>query len=205
MKTLVQKPQFILCPPFFKEALAKGYLSVGDLNQFEKLVSILSVEQVKKFLFLNLNEFKPSTAAYTYANAMVVRLLATLQAEYGCKCIKTDSENWRQKYPLYPNISVEEALCDGLDVKAQIKLLEAMAQNYHQGFEVLTIDANTYAVVLTEMTLLEAGGDTVLVQEHQRCFQKDMKQLLDSIGCYYPDEFMVKSDLYSLYVGSLQR
>jgi hypothetical protein len=203
MKTLVQKPQFVLCPPFLKEALAKGYLVPSDLNQFKKLVSILSVEQVKKFLFLNQNEFKPSTAAYTYANAYVVKLLALLQAHYPCKEFLAPAPEWLKEHPVNPVGSVEEALCDGLDTKAQIKLLEAMPQNYHQGFDIITVDANTYAVILTEMQLLEASGDTVMAQEHLKCFQKDMRQLLDSIGCHYPDEFMVKSDLYSLYVGSM--
>lgn len=202
-QNLTQKPQFVLCPSFIKECLAVKFIAPGDLIDFKKLSSILSVEQVKKFLYLNLREFKPKYNAYTYANSYVVELSRLLQADpYWRAPLITDFQKWNKE--VLSVSCVEEALFDGLDFVPQMKVLEALSQNYHQRFEVFMIDAYTYGVIFTEMSLIENKPGTVLGELHQEYFIEDMKKLLAAVGMNYPDAFLVDSPLYRLYVKALR-
>lgn len=202
-QNLTQKPQFILCPSFVKECLENKFIEPKDLTDFKKLSSILSVEQVKKFLYLNLRSFSPKYNAYTYANSYIVELCRLLLADaYWTEQQIPNMDKWRAE--LLTVSCTEEALFDGLDFTSQMKLLEALPQNYHQCFDVVQIDAYTYGIIFTDMKLIEGDAGVVISEEHQRYFIDDMKKVFNLIGFTYPDTFLVDSPIYRLYVKALK-
>lgn len=189
----MQNIKLILFPSFVGGLLEEKTIAPSDLNDIEKLSTILSELSVNKILYLNEyhgDDAVPVTETRPMDKALNVFRLDIFKAyvannEFGV--------GYKSNVPVYSVGSTLNALTD-VGNENMTPSLEKMLHLYHLGFTVYRIEPKIYGVVF--QPLCEVDSPYVRLGKHL----KDMEGLLSDLSLELNDKELIDEDIYQYYL-----
>lgn len=187
-------PRFILVPPKMAKQLELNFFKLSDLVELEKLSSIVSRSDVKKFAWLNGTAFKLKVSGYNEANSGLIDLLNSLPRYYQPEQMKEHLEAGIKE-----GLDTLNSMIDSVNPEHERGMLEKVGYAAHQPMKVLPVSPNVYAVILYEVEVLD-DDSCPLTSAHLSRFSKELKAACDEINRHHPLEVMCGLSLFNEYV-----
>lgn len=195
VKHFPEQPSFIIVPPRMAKQMEKGFFKACDLADIEKLSSIVSRNDVKKFAWLNATAFAPKISGYREANKQLIEQLNTVNRFYQPEQLSS-----------YVDAGVKEGLdtlismLDSINPAHDLGLLEAVGFAAHQPMKMIQVKTGVFAIILYEVEVIE-DDHCSMQNKHLELLSADLKASCDLINKFYPLEFMCGFSLFNEYVG----
>lgn len=190
----MQCVKFILFPSSVGRLLKDKVLSICDLDNVEKLSSILSEVSVNKIMYLNQGCTPISSSTTTPSSDCKTTDLFRLDIFNSYVDNNSFGENYKPQTPVYTVGSILNALTEIGDEEV-VPSLEKMLHNYHLGFTVHRIKPKTYGVVFQPLCEVNSPD------ERLSKYLKDMEGLLSDLSLELNDGEMLAEDIFQHYLS----